>query len=260
MRTTALVFTCFSLTGKSHRVQAPEENLAALLASLSPSAGYQAPGAGLGHAVSNPSTTVRSNAPAQMMARKAPKKAAKKAGKKRGFDPESYPGVQNPTGFWDPWNFCGDGDEEVFLRRRAVEVKHGRVSMLACLGYIVPYLTRLPGSLTLDASVKFKDIPMGIKALSAIPPLGIAQIFLLAGALELGPWKNDPQFPGDFGWDPLGLTPEDPQEFLRKKNAELANGRLAMTGILGFLVGDVLHDGNPYVGTLFEGLSKGEAL
>merc|ERR1712100_240422 len=114
-----------------------------------------------------------------------------------------------------------------FLRRRAVEVKHGRVSMLACLGYIFPYMTRFPGCLTLDASVKFSDIPNGIKALSSIPPLGIAQIFLLAGALELGPWKNDPQ------------SPDDPVEFLKKKNAELANGRLAMTGILGFLVGDV---------------------
>jgi hypothetical protein len=30
-----------------------------------------------------------------------------------------------------------DGDAKEFYRRRVVEIKHGRVSMLACTGYIV---------------------------------------------------------------------------------------------------------------------------
>jgi len=161
-------------------------------------------------------------------------------------------GAQAPLGFWDPLDLTDRFDEEEFNRRRAVEIKHGRVAMLACLGYIVPYFGKLPGSLTLDGSVKFADVPVGLAALKEVPPLGLAQILLLAGALELGPFKADEEKPGDLGFDPLniqgGLTGED---LISKKAAELANGRLAMMGILGFLVGDVLNNGNPYTGSPF---------
>ena len=46
-------------------------------------------------------------------------------------------GVQAPLGFWDPAGLSSDGDAKEFYRRRVVEIKHGRVSMLACTGYIV---------------------------------------------------------------------------------------------------------------------------
>eukprot|EP00969_Alexandrium_andersonii_P267749 11832318-Alexandrium_andersonii.AAC.1 len=42
--------------------------------------------------------------------------------------------VQAPVGFWDPVGFTKDGDVEEFTRRRGVEVKHGRIAMLATLG------------------------------------------------------------------------------------------------------------------------------
>jgi hypothetical protein len=43
-----------------------------------------------------------------------------------------------------------DGDIEVFNRRRAVELKHGRVAMLAVTGYLVQSVARLPGNIDLD--------------------------------------------------------------------------------------------------------------
>ena len=46
-------------------------------------------------------------------------------------------GVQAPLGFWDPAGLSSDGDAKEFYRRRVVEIKPGRVSMLACTGYIV---------------------------------------------------------------------------------------------------------------------------
>merc|ERR1712070_901863 len=144
----------------------------------------------------------------------------------------------------DPLDLTDPFDEEEFNRRRAVEIKHGRVAMLACLGYIVPYISKLPGALTLDGSVTFADVPVGIAALKEVPAFGLAQILLLAGLLEFGPFKADQESPGDLGFDPLklqaGLLP-----------SELANGRLAMIGSLGFLVGDVLNAGNPYIGSPF---------
>merc|ERR1712039_991870 len=55
---------------------------------------------------------------------------------------ESELGVQAPVGFTQ------DGDAALFKRRRATEIKHGRISMLATMGYITPELTgKIPGYL-----------------------------------------------------------------------------------------------------------------
>ena len=51
---------------------------------------------------------------------------------------ESELGVQDPVGFWDPPGFTADGDLSSFKRRRRVELKHGRISMLAIMGDITP--------------------------------------------------------------------------------------------------------------------------
>merc|ERR1712012_976452 len=42
---------------------------------------------------------------------------------------ESELGVQAPVGFWDPFGMTKDGDVEAFKRRRATELKNGRVAM-----------------------------------------------------------------------------------------------------------------------------------
>ena len=43
------------------------------------------------------------------------------------FDPAKELGVQDPIGFWDPLSLSADKDEATFKRRRAVEIKHGRI-------------------------------------------------------------------------------------------------------------------------------------
>eukprot|EP00957_Ditylum_brightwellii_P007771 587870-Ditylum_brightwellii.AAC.1 len=40
-------------------------------------------------------------------------------------------GAQAPLGFFDPLGICADGNKENFDRLRYVELKHGRVAMLA---------------------------------------------------------------------------------------------------------------------------------
>merc|ERR1719325_462844 len=57
----------------------------------------------------------------------------------RAFENEL--GVQAPVGFWDPVGFTSEGNIEDFTRRRETEIKHGRVSMLATMGYITPEIT-----------------------------------------------------------------------------------------------------------------------
>merc|ERR1719498_2219100 len=84
-------------------------------------------------------------------------------------------GDQPPLGFWDPAGFTRDGDIEKFTKRREVEIKHGRVSMLATIGYIVPEYVKLPGEISPSQGLRFEDVPNGLGALSKVPPAGIAQ-------------------------------------------------------------------------------------
>ncbi|CAE7517689.1 FCPA, partial [Symbiodinium microadriaticum] len=51
---------------------------------------------------------------------------------------ENELGVQAPFGFWDPIGFTADGDIDAFKRRRATELKHGRIAMLATMGFMTP--------------------------------------------------------------------------------------------------------------------------
>merc|ERR1712048_1216403 len=67
---------------------------------------------------------------------------------------ESELGVQAPVGYWDPAGLAKDGDKEAFNRRRTTELKHGRVSMYATLGYIVPEYFKFPGMLSPSAGIK----------------------------------------------------------------------------------------------------------
>lgn len=50
---------------------------------------------------------------------------------------ENELGVQAPVGFWDPVGFTADGDVATFKRRRSVELKHGRISMMATMGFLI---------------------------------------------------------------------------------------------------------------------------
>merc|ERR1712176_366372 len=150
---------------------------------------------------------------------------------------ESELGVQDPVGFWDPVGFTNDGDATAFARRRSVELKHGRISMLACMGYITPEITgKFPGYLSPSLDLKFSDIPNGLAAFSKVPALGWAQIAAYMGFVELSGGFDDYRTgtPGDYGWK--ALTSSDPAERTKKLQAELANGRLAMIAIIAMFV------------------------
>merc|ERR1719203_634470 len=150
---------------------------------------------------------------------------------------ESEIGVQAPVGYWDPLGLSSDGDVATFTRRRVTEIKHGRVSMWAAMGYIAPEYFKWPGYLSPSAGLKFADVPNGLAALSKVPLTGWLQIVLFAGTREFGTY-NSTAAPGDLGWK--AITSTDPEVKKRKLNAEIANGRLAMMAIMGMLYQDGL--------------------
>ena len=56
------------------------------------------------------------------------------------------------------------GSKVNFLRRRAVESKHGRVSLCACVGDFVPTYSKLGGYLSPSMGIRFSDVPNGLVA------------------------------------------------------------------------------------------------
>merc|ERR1712032_805389 len=175
---------------------------------------------------------------------------------------ENELGAQPPLGFFDPLGLLtGDVEQERFDRLRYVEIKHGRICMLAFLGQITTRAgIHLPGNIDFSGD-SFSSFPNGLAAIvgpDAIPGAGLTQIVILAGFLELGVLKDSAngaapgEFPGDFrngsldfGWDTF-----DEETKLFKRGVELNNGRAAMMGILGLMVHEQLGGSLPIVGDM----------
>ena len=158
---------------------------------------------------------------------------------KMGF--ENALGAQAPLGFWDPLGLLADADQARFDRLRYVEVKHGRIAMLAILGHIVTTAgVRLPGEIAYG--VPFASVKNGLAALETIPAAGIAQIIAFIGLIELGFNSRQDEIEAAqlkaSGWDAATIE--------KKSAIELNNGRAAQMGILALMVHEKLNN-DPYV-------------
>ena len=157
---------------------------------------------------------------------------------------ENELGAQDPLGFFDPLGMVADGDQEKFDRLRYVEIKHGRISMLAVVGYLVAEAgVRLPGNVDYSG-LTFADVPNGFAAFNTISGAGIGQVVAFIGALELAVMKDitGGEFVGDFrndtidyGWDTF-----DADTKMQKRAIELNQGRAAMMGIPALMVHEQL--------------------
>jgi len=94
-------------------------------------------------------------------------------------------GAQMPLGYFDPLGMSSgaDASQEEFDRLRWVELKHGRVAMLAVTGYLVTYAgVHFPGA---------GDIPSGFAALDNLPGMVWAQMIATWTMMEAA---NQDQF------------------------------------------------------------------
>merc|ERR1719277_2035104 len=175
---------------------------------------------------------------------------------RRGYDASQEIGACDPLLFWDPIGFCEGGTKEEFDRRRAVELKHGRICMFATIGMVWPDIFgKFDGFLSPSAGLKFEDVPSGLGAITKVPLEGWAQILVLAGLIETQLFK-DKSFggfayadyggePGNFGTGYWGRKIQDPAERRLKLTTELNNGRLAMISVTAMLVQNGLTGQSP---------------
>lgn len=138
-------------------------------------------------------------------------------------------------GVWDPLGLSKD--ESSLYRNRMVELKHGRVAMLAVVGTLVQTFYHWPDPV-------FSN-PRPLEALSQIfneRPLAFWQIFLTLGAIDLTVGAQDftNKAPGDLGFGE-DFKPTDPVEFEKLQLKELKNGRLAIMARRSSFRGTQLH-------------------
>lgn len=182
------------------------------------------------------------------------------------------PGAIPPMGFFDPLGFARQGLPLNDAKRlREAEVQHGRVAMIAVVGYFAGEAFRGPFGITGPANDQLQQVPA--------PAFGLLTIAIAAAELyrankgwvepkfKIGSntlWTlRDDYYPGDLGFDPLGWKPTENYAFQRMQTKELSNGRLAMLGWAGICaqelvnhrtIADTFHfyqkvysGGNPYL-------------
>merc|ERR1719393_1044382 len=171
------------------------------------------------------------------------------------------PGSIAPAGEFDPLGFSDSVDQLEMNRLREAELTHGRVGMLAAAGFLVqefwhplfsadggPAIEQIP---SLPVPLWF-GMTLGIGIAETIRiQKGFANPYdgeVAAMTENLGTPatafpKPETSFqrlrpgyvPGDLGFDPLGLAPEDPAEFRIMQEKELSHCRLGMIAAAGFL-------------------------
>lgn len=151
------------------------------------------------------------------------------------------PGVVAPTGYFDPIGFSRTGISLDDVKRyREAEVQHGRVAMMASIGYLAG--ESIPGggpfSITGPANDQLQQVPLPafllLSGAIAYAELKRATIGWVEPTKFKSLWAlRETYYPGDLGFDPLGLKPKEPAAFEAMQTRELQNGRLAMLGVAG---------------------------
>merc|ERR1711966_382591 len=113
---------------------------------------------------------------------------------------------------------------------------HGRVAMLAVIGFLVGE--------KVEGSTFLFDSQITGSAIDQFPQVPVGWICPADAKYDQPGMLKDDYYPGDIGFDPLGLKPTDPEEFNIMQTKELQNGRLAMLAAAGFLAQEAVdHQG-----------------
>mgnify|MGYP000150073461 FL=1 len=181
-------------------------------------------------------------------------------------------GVTEPAGFFDPLKLSEGQDAATLTKFREAELKHGRVAMLATLGFVVSeaYHPMMLSTTNVDAVYAFQaferlnDGPLVVllilvaAAEGAVATKRFEELDLKDKTGYMRTKKNAFKMrtdivPGDLNFDPLNLFPTDPEEQLERQNQELNHGRLAMLSIAGFVAQEkITNEG------IFEGWFTGD--
>jgi len=147
--------------------------------------------------------------------------------------PEQLKGMVGDVGF-DPLNFSKSMDIKWM---REAEIKHGRASMLATLGFVMQQYLTLPGYEHVDDSNLAPSVVGASAMLQIVFWMGVLEFWTNKGNVTMETMFEDPdRQPGNLGFDPMGLSVGKTEDELNDMQLkELKNGRLAMLAIGGMI-------------------------
>jgi len=167
-----------------------------------------------------------------------------------------------------------DTSPEALAWFQNAEIKHGRIAMVATIGFMVqksgvhfPLYLGPTGSnafhpesatswyLSTSSGVTFSDIATAapLDAIKMVPAAGWLQILAVAGIFEAVAYHRQynlgGRIPGDYGFDPLGFTKReggfDSEELTSIRMKEIKNGRVAMMTIAAWVSNEAIPGALP---------------
>lgn len=170
-----------------------------------------------------------------------------------GFDPFYLSSIpKNFAGFIQPPSWEETEGLPTLYWMREAEIKHGRVAMLAVVGWLATdgafgFPLRFPGDI-----YSVESIPNAYSAHDILVEQGSMGFLLLciaalefctgASLVEVSKGALDRE-PGDFGLDPIGfLKGKSAEEIKTMKTKEVNNGRLAMLAFGGIATQTALSE------------------
>jgi light-harvesting complex I chlorophyll a/b binding protein 4 len=149
------------------------------------------------------------------------------------------PGMNAPLGFFDPLKLSHNVTEQRFKFYQEAEIKHGRLAMLASIGFPIAeqYHPLWGGEIDVPSYIAFQASPLQIFWYDVILFISIFEVFSVFTFNNpfkgFEPWSmKDSHCPGDLHFDPLNLQPTDSEELFTMKTREINNGRVAMGAIV----------------------------
>eukprot|EP00929_Paragymnodinium_shiwhaense_P028230 TRINITY_DN1640_c0_g1_i1.p1 TRINITY_DN1640_c0_g1~~TRINITY_DN1640_c0_g1_i1.p1 ORF type:complete len:315 (+),score=80.62 TRINITY_DN1640_c0_g1_i1:60-1004(+) len=162
-----------------------------------------------------------------------------------GFDPLNLATTESPFG-------GKVNPQETYFNYREAEVKHGRLAMLATLGWLSseefgPSIARQLGLKDLLAPGELAPSLVN-GGLGNLPIWFLPSIAVISGLVDQKAPKPElygkDRVPGDVGFDPInlrrGLEVQTDYDIMHLHNAEVKHGRAAMLGITGFVLQEFL--------------------
>ncbi|GMH88640.1 hypothetical protein TrVE_jg13509 [Triparma verrucosa] len=156
---------------------------------------------------------------------------------------------------WDPLNLMNRLDSKGVAWFRAAEIKHGRVAMMANLGWLAQVNHfHFGGQISPTEGVSFADIAEAspFEAIGKIPDSGFYQILFIIGAVEGYQEMIQPHYtlPGGSIGD-LGAARCAPERLERMQAVETKNGRLAMLGMASYIAASTIPGSVPNIPQFF---------
>lgn len=161
---------------------------------------------------------------------------------------ENLAGITAPLGFFDPLGFSTNVSTGKLLFYREAELKHGRIAMLASLGFLVgeQYHPLFGGGIDLPSYISFTDTSLHNFWPAVVTAIAVPEMFSVfsynqppSGStnnakshVEWASIRSNRYYPLYLGFDPLQLK--------NMYTAELINGRLAMIAVAGMIAQELV--------------------